>query len=578
VSAAGLLGLAAFVAVFTTAGLGVLVALEGTPHLRSVVLDLGLAYLLGVVSLGSVLTLAVLAGVPFSVTTMLVGAAVFALGGVLVGRARGRREEIEGPRAGRYGYLVAAGLLALVLVVVEAYFRAGRLHGLFGFDAGAFWTPKAAALHAAGEFDEAHFASFPAPSYPPLVPMLQAAFFELRGEVDLVGLHLVYWSWLAGFVAASARLLLRVANPVLVWGMLLLLLVAGQAKKDALTPQADLFQDVVLGLGVLFVARWLADRRTSSLVGALLFVSALALVKREGYLFAACVAGAVLLACGLRTRSSWGHAALFALLPVAVALPWRVWFTRRSLVGDGPDVGVLDLADHADRVAPATWLVLRTLADVDVWPAVLVVALAAAVGALLAGERTLPVFTLSLLGLTAVGYVWTMWAFTSLPITQDNSQNPITRLVGGALVPAALLSPILLQRVLDATGWEAPRAPTHRLRVAAVAAVAAVAVAYPVGVLALEGAPRFPSRADCAALAAPDATEFVLVYDHRSWLPTARAVRDRLAEVGFADAEVRADGCGGWEVVNPGVQTLEQARGHIEDARRVGFEPRLEER
>jgi hypothetical protein len=460
-------------------------------------------------------------------------------------------------------------------VVVEAYFRAGRLHGLFGFDAGAFWVPKATSLHATGGLDEMHFTALPGPSYPPLVPVLQAAFFEVRGGVDAVGLHLVHWSFLVGFVAASARLLLRVADPVLVWGTILLLLVAGQATKDALTPQADVLLDILLAIGVVLVAAWLLDQRRSTFVASLVFVGALGLVKREGYLLAACLAVAVLVARRPRGRSSWGYAALLGIVPFVVALPWRVWFTRRSLSGEAPEVGVTNLLDYADRIPPASWLVLRSFADVDIWPAVLVVAVVAACAALLAGDRVLPVFALAFLCLAFAGFVWIMWAVPSLPLTQDNALNPISRLVGGALLPVALLCPIMLQRVLDATGWPALPAPTPHRRAAAIAAVVAVAVAYPVAVLAFDGMPRFPSRADCAELAASDEA-FVLVYDHRARLTAARAVRERLVEVGFGDAEVRADGCGGWEVVNPGVETREQARGHIEDARRVGFEPRLE--
>ena len=66
VNAQALLGLAAFVGVFTFAGYGVLGALAGHRSWRQLPHDLGLAYLLGIASLGSLLTLQVVIGVPLS--------------------------------------------------------------------------------------------------------------------------------------------------------------------------------------------------------------------------------------------------------------------------------------------------------------------------------------------------------------------------------------------------------------------------------------------------------------------------------------------------------------------------------
>ena len=102
-------------------------------------------------------------------------------------------------------------------------------------------------------------------------------------------------------------------------------------------------------------------------------------------------------------------------------------------------------------------------------------------------------------------------------------------------------------------------------------------LAYPATVLAFSGAPRFPSRDDCAALASPvEDGSFLAVYERRESLRAALETRDRLLAMGFTGTEVRSDGCGRWEVANPSVVTVDQARGHAEDARRAGFELRLE--
>lgn len=575
-SASSFVGLGAFALTFAAAGYGLLAALHGIPTPRGAASELGRAYLLGVAGLGSLLTLQVIAGLELSRWSIAVTAAVLVVGGGVVGRRRGSRTELPTPPVGWLAYLLGAIALALAVVVLEAYFRAGRLQGLFGWDAGSFWVPKAEAIFYTGGLDGTHFATLPGPSYPPLVPVLQAAFFELRGEVDIVALHLLYWSFLVGFVGAGARVLSRVASPALTWGGILLLVAAGQVTNDALTPQADLLMDALVALAVLCLVVWLVHRDPSLYATAVVFLAAAVLAKREALLLVACVVGALLVATIRKLRWSWPFLVVLAAVPILVSLPWRVWFTRRSLPGDGPEAGVAELLDSLDRLGPAAWLVARAMVDIDRWPLILAVALLAAITALLAGERAVPVFALSFLAFSALGFVWVMWAFPSLPLTENGAVNPIRRLVGAALVPAALLAPVVMQRGLDRLALSRLRPPSARLRLATTTLVALAAVGYPAAVLALDGAPRFPSRSDCATLADPDSGEFVLVYDRRGSLAAASAVRERLTEMGFVGAEVRADGCGRWEVANPTVLTLEQAVGHIADARRVGFEPRLE--
>jgi hypothetical protein len=106
--------------------------------------------------------------------------------------------------------------------------------------------------------------------------------------------------------------------------------------------------------------------------------------------------------------------------------------------------------------------------------------------------------------------------------------------------------------------------------------VVAVALAYPVAVLAVDGRPRFPSRDDCSDRITEPVPPFEVVYVRSPSLAQARAARDRLVSLGFVDAQTLADGCGRWKVVNLGVQTAQQLRGHLADARRVGYDPWIE--
>ena len=569
---AALLG---FVATFSCAGLGLLAAMQGTPRIAHLARDLGLAYMLGIAALGSLLTLEVILGVPLSFASIFVSAGVLGAGGYLVGRRRGRGEPAMPVSLGRVELILTGALVVVMIVVLEAVFRGARLQGLYQWDAGSFWIPKAEAIYYTGGLDEEHFRTLPAPSYPPFLPVVHATFFHFLGSVQVIPLHLLHWTFLVGFVGAAARLLAPLTQPFLVWAAVLMVVVARGV--GIVPPGPDVLMDCLLGLGVLCVVTWLAGREPRLFPAALVFISAAALLKREGLLLAACIAGAAVVASVGRFRLVWPRLVLLAVVPLLATLPWRVWFTHRGLPGNGPEVGPLDLFDHLDRLWPATTLVLGTLPDPAPWRSIVTVALAALAAALLAGERRLSIYTLSFLVLAALGFVWVMWSFPSLPLTKVGALNPIPRLVGSALIPAGLLAPILLREAMVRLGFVPRRSPSPRLRTVVTAGVAVAALAYPAAVLALEGLPRFPSRAECARLAAPvQDRNFLAVYAHRRSLGEAVSVRDSLLGQGFVGVEARPDGCGSWEVVNPTVITVEQARGHAEDARRAGYTLRLE--
>ena len=169
-----------------------------------------------------------------------------------------------------------------------------------------------------------------------------------------------------------------------------------------------------------------------------------------------------------------------------------------------------------------------------------------------------------------------MVAYPWLPLTDDPVLNPIDRLSGTVAIPAALCAPLLLRPALDALRARGASRPSTRARTAAAAVVVGAGVAYPVAVLAVDGPPRFPGRDECVDVLPRPAEPFELVYDRRKSLRAARVIHERLLANGFVGAELLTDGCGRWKVVNHDVETLEQAAGHIDDARRAGFAPRLQ--
>lgn len=114
-----------------------------------------------------------------------------------------------------------------------------------------------------------------------------------------------------------------------------------------------------------------------------------------------------------------------------------------------------------------------------------------------------------------------------------------------------------------------------RTRLAAALIVAVPLLGYPALVLA-DGA-RFPSPADCVDVAQPgEAGELDLVFGRRDTFDDASALRDRVAGVGYVDAEVSHDGCLRWKVLYDGIQSYEQGLESRAEARGAGLEAELE--
>jgi hypothetical protein len=116
-----------------------------------------------------------------------------------------------------------------------------------------------------------------------------------------------------------------------------------------------------------------------------------------------------------------------------------------------------------------------------------------------------------------------------------------------------------------------------RSRALAWGIVAVAALAYPLAVLA-GGGPSFPERSDCVAPVATHDGEIELAFGYYDSIVRAEAVRARIAELGYAGAEVLSDGgCGRVKVVVGTYPTLAGARDAVAEARSVGLRPTLEQ-
>jgi len=112
-------------------------------------------------------------------------------------------------------------------------------------------------------------------------------------------------------------------------------------------------------------------------------------------------------------------------------------------------------------------------------------------------------------------------------------------------------------------------------RLVAAAIVAVPLIGYPI-VFGADGAP-FPSRDDCVRIAAPGETAPLdLVFGRRDTHAEAEQLLAQVRGVGYADAELRLDGCGRWEVLYDGIESYSQGASSAAEARGAGLEAWLE--
>ena len=321
-------------------GVAALFAVRGWRTWGELARLVGLAYLLGVAASGVVWVLELVFGIPFTRLTTLLTGVVLIVVSVGVGRRLGRRlpPASRRPALPRLS-LVTAVFVAVAVVVFEALFRAGRLRGLYEYDAWAFWVPKAKAIFFFHGLDEHFFTTLPGPSYPPLVPALEASALQFMGGADVVSLHLQFWFLLVGFFTAVIGLLAPRVPPLLLWPPALLVLVSPQVIGRVLQPQGDMLLDELVAAAALLVALWLLDRESWQLVAATILLAGGMLTKREGFLLAACIVGAAMVASVRDVRRSWPKLALVGVVAFLPSIPWRIWFETRGLPSDAPEAG-----------------------------------------------------------------------------------------------------------------------------------------------------------------------------------------------------------------------------------------------
>jgi hypothetical protein len=570
-----ILGLVALSVLYLGVGSCLLWALGVWSSWRRLVRLAGLAYLVGVASLGVLWVLLLVAGVPFGGVAIVASALAVAAGATAVGRRWGRRwPKGWGPRLvlTKLSLISAVGV-ALTGVLLEALFRAARLQGLVAFDAWTFWIPKAKAIYFFGELDEQFFTQLHGPTYPPLVPVIDVAAFHAMGSADVVTLHVQYAVFVAAFVLGAAGLLWRHVPGWILWPFLVLTLVAPRTSGQLLTPQADFLLQFFFCAAAIVAALWLLERASWQLPVVCVLLGAAVLSKREGVLLAAVLLVALTVASWDLRRTAWPKIGLVALGVAAAGLPWRLWYRHQGISGEA-STGV-----ETDRAPEALRLALEVFFDPRLWSVLALLAVVVVPLAAVWGERRQAVFVGTMLALIVLGGAWISVAYPELPVTAEEALNPIVRYTGSAALLAGVASPLLLAGIWGRVGPPASggRELSERgIRRLAAAIVVVPLIVFPL-VAAAGGAPELPSRDECARVARGDEQgEVEVVYARLDELAAAEELLAELTAIGFVGAGVELDGCGRWKVSYDAIESFAQGQALVEEVRRAGFDARVE--
>lgn len=573
-TAHALAGLALLNLLFLIGGAALLWFLRGWESWLEFARLAGLAYLAGVSSVGSLWVLLLIVGVPFSFWLVVAVPTAVGLIGLVGGRTRGRRRPALGSHGDGKGLVVTALGIAAAGLLLEGFFRSARLTGVQAWDAWSFWIPKAKAIYFFGGLDEQFFTTLPGSSYPPLVPVIDAAAFQLMGSVDVVTLHLQFWLFGVGFIWALSGLLAERVPGWMLWPFVLLLLVAPRVGDRLSIPEADLLLDYFFVIACVLVAFWILDGARWQLVLATILLCGMVLTKREGLLLGALLLAAALLASARQWRSTWPSLGASAAVVVAVAAPWRIWYVVHDVAGEGPSEGFVP-RDNLEWLWPAVRRALDVLGDTGYWNLIVPLAVGALILAALARGGVLVVYFGTLLFLVTLGGIWATWAFSKPWITGELGGNFIIRFMGAAALLCVAATPLLLS-----AAWRSASADKEREAVRSAAALPAAIVVVPLlvyPILTLTGGwPRFPTRDECVHVATRDADDLEVVYGRLDDPVAAEKLFGELTRVGFVGNDLEPDTCGHWKVSYDAIATLAEGMALVEGAHRAGFDARVE--
>ena len=430
-----------------------------------------------------------------------------------------------------------------------------------------------------GDLDEQFFTQLPGPTYPPLVPVLDAAAFHAMGSADVVTLHLQFWFFALGFVAAAAGLLWKHVP-----GWIALAVPAAHARRCRVprsissSPQADFL------LQFFFCA--------AALLAGALARRAVAVARR--------LRQTVLLGAA-RPDEARGRAPRGDPSPrrggrdgaTGGGSPGRGSASRRRGGHRRPAVAPLvsrprDRGRGAESSSRAASDALETR---SAWP--WTSSSSGRSGPCCRTSRSRPFCSRlsgdavgsrcssgSLLLLLPLGGAWFTLAYPELPVTADEALNPIVRYTAAAVLAGRRRDAAAARRACG-SGRLPPRAPAamsgRRLAAPRGGARARCRCSRSRSSSWRDGGARFPSRDECARPGDGRRTGPRRRLRHDSIdLVAAEALLTELTRVGFTGAELELDACGRWRVFYDGIPSLAQGEALVDQVREAGFEARVE--
>jgi hypothetical protein len=439
-------------------GLGVgllpLLRLAATP--RELVQRLPIAYAAGLAGTGIASAELALVGIPVGIVALpLLMLVVLALGLRRLGR--GGAAEPEDTRR-RPWALPALALLAVAAVFLANAARVLAVKPLLENDGWALWGLRARALYEFGHPTAPVFtdAVYPALQYPLFLPELEAIDAHFMRGFDGTLIHLQLLGLAVAFVGAAWTLLARRAPSLLAAATLLAIVTAPSFFGQLGTNSADVPLAMLIGLGVTALATWLADGGAGLLPVATLFLSAGAMTKNEGELFA----GAAYVVALLVARRAQRRPLLVATgVSLALVLPWHLWLLAHGITATTFALSHLlhphYLTSHWYRVTSAQDQLLDQIWRHASWTLLPFLAVAGAAAAVLLRRYRVAAFGIAWILVSFAGLLCVYWA-SPLPL-HPNLFNSADRTIDTLVIGGALLVPVLLGR--PGAGYEEGSTP-----------------------------------------------------------------------------------------------------------------------
>jgi hypothetical protein len=447
---------------YLVAGVGILLAIGAARDRRELVLRVGLAYVLGIVAVGMLAAhLSLIGQFPGRIGVAVLDV-LFLAAGIARVRLRPpppRRVDPQAPRRLRPTLLITAGALLVTGVQLVSDARAFAVDALRDWDAWNIWTLKARVLELGGDAASpamtSHAYQLSHLDYPLLLPSVEALALRGAGGFDVTVIKLQLLLLLAGFGLAAIGLVADRTPSETVAVAVLALSTSPWILDQLRSGYADVPLALLVTLGVMALARYLADGEPWALAAAALLLAGSGLTKNEGLWFAASGYACAVVVVAISARHRLLPLVASGVAALALVAPWRLWVAVHGLPSN--DYHVSDalspsfLIGRWSRVDPTVHDLWHEV-GLNTWGSAGTLLIIGLVAGVLAGRLALVAFSVGWLLLSFAGLIVIYWiSLLDLSFHLALSANRVvtTLVIGGTL----------LASVLAGEAWRAAESP-----------------------------------------------------------------------------------------------------------------------